>query len=222
MLKSAIFDLDGTLLNSMHMWDSVAASYLKNKGIIPKPDFDEKTRSKTGRQIARLFRREYGLKLSAAEIIDGFNGILLDFYANKVLLKDGVLEMLEKLRRRRVRMCIATATDRHLVEAGLRRTGILDYFERIFTCTEVGKGKEQPDIFCQALSFLGTDIRETVVFEDAYYAVKTAKKAGFTVAAVFDKSPHHQPDEVRLLSDYYITSFAEWDAESLLFKAPGI
>ncbi len=189
------------------------SSYLRTLGIAPKADFDEKVKSKTGRQVARIFRREYGIRRSAAEIIDGFNGILTDFYVNKVPLKDGVSGMLETLRRRGVKMCLATATDRHLVEPALRRTGIYDYFGRIFTCTEAGAGKELPDIFRQALRFLGTDIRETVVFEDAFYAVRTAKADGFTVASVFDASPHHHPDESRFLADYYITSFADWDAE---------
>ena len=211
--KGAIFDMDGTLLNSMHMWDAIAARYLQSRGIDPKPDLAEKTKSKTGRQVARLFRREYGLKQSPEDIIDGFNGLLMNFYADKVQPKSGVLEMLETLSRRGVKMCLATATDCHLVEAGLRRIGILDYFGRVFTCTEAGAGKEQPDIFLQALRYLGTDIAETVVFEDAFYAVKTAKRAGFTVAAVYDPSPHHHADECRVIADYYIPSFADWDAE---------
>ncbi len=214
--KGAIFDLDGTLLNSMHMWDSVATNYLLSRGITPKPDFHEKTKSKTGRQLARLFRKEYGIKLSPAEIIDGFNGLLTDFYVNKVQLKDGVNKMLETLNRRGVKMCIATATDRHLVEPALRRIGVNDFFERIFTCTEAGAGKDRPDIFRQALNFLGTSINETVVFEDALYAIKTAKADGFIVAAVSDLSSHHHPDDSRFLADFYISSFAEWDAESFM------
>ncbi len=211
--KGAIFDLDGTLFDSMFMWYSVPTSFLQSRGITPKPDLREKTKAMTGRQIARVFRREYGLKLSPEEIIGGFNAMLMNFYANKVTLKAGVKEMLETLKRRGIDMCIATATDRPLVEAGLRRNGIMDYFGRIFTCSEAGAGKERPDIFWQALNFLGTDIRETVVFEDAYYALKTAKEAGFTVAAVFDDTPHHNSAEIRLLADYYIPSFEDWDAE---------
>jgi HAD superfamily hydrolase (TIGR01509 family) len=191
--KGAIFDLDGTLFDSMFMWDAIAATYLESRGITPKPDLNEKVKSKTGRQVARIFRRDYGLRQSPDEIIDGFNALLAGFYADKVQLKPGVSNMLEALKKRGVAMCIATATDRHLVEAGLRRTGIIDYFGRIFTCTEAGAGKELPDIFQQALRFLGTDIADTVVFEDAFYAVRTAKRAGFTVAAVNDVSPHHHP-----------------------------
>ena len=212
--KSAIFDMDGTLFASMHMWDSVAANYLKSRGITPKADLNEKIKAKTGRQIARLFRREYKLKLSPDEIIDGFNSLLMDFYANKVALKPGVEKMLETLRGRGIKMCIATATDRHLAEAGLRRTGIIDYFGKIFTCTEAGSGKDRPNIYWQALNFLESEITEAVVFEDAYYALKTAKESGFTTAAVYDASPHHQAESCRSIADYYISTFEDWDAAS--------
>ena len=215
--KSAIFDMDGTLFDSMHMWDAVAANYLKSLGIDPRPDFKEKTTAKTGRQLARLFRREYGLKLKPTEIIDGFNGLLADFYANKVTLKPGALKMLDTLQSAGVKMCIATATDRPLAQAGLRCTGIIDYFDRIFTCTEAGAGKESSKIYWQALNYLEADVNEAIVFEDAYYAIKTAKKAGFTVAAVYDSSPHHHPEESRLLADYYIPSFEERDFSALVF-----
>ncbi len=94
----------------------------------------------------------------------------------------------------------------------MRRNGILDYFGRIFTCTEVGADKDKPIIYQQALEYLGTDIKETLVFEDALYAVKTAKAAGFKVAAVYDESGRGQQDEIKRLADYFIKSFADLDA----------
>lgn len=212
--KGAIFDLDGTLFDSMTMWENVASDYLTSQGITPNEDVREAVRAMSIQQVCAHFCSEYGLNLSQEEIASGINGLVEDFYFNRVRLKDGVSEMLADLKIRGVKMCVATATDRHLVEAGLRRTGIHDYFGRLFTCSECGAGKDEPDIFFEALHFLGTDIKDTVIFEDALYAIRTAKKAGFTVVAVYDVTVHHQQDEVRRLADYYFNSFVEWNEQN--------
>lgn len=210
-IKGAIFDLDGTLLDSMTMWDSIAENYLKSQGVKPNDHVREAVRAMSIQQVCEHFCSEYGLALSREEIVGGINGMVEDFYFRRVQLKDGVSETLKTLRKRGVKMCLATATDRYLVEAGLRRTGISDYFGRIFTCTEAGAGKDEPDIFLQALDFLGTDIRETVVFEDALYAVRTARNAGFTVAALYDESASAKQEEIKKLANYYMKSFVEWN-----------
>ncbi|NLA86180.1 MAG: HAD family phosphatase [Clostridiales bacterium] len=211
-IKGAIFDLAGTLLDSMVIWESVASDYLKSLGIKPNDDVRETTRSMSIQQACEHFYSEYGLAISPEDMIGGVNSMVEDFYFNRVLLKNSVVEMLNRLKINGVRMCAATATDRYLVEAGLRRNGILDYFGRIFTCTEVGADKDKPIIYQQALEYLGTDIKETLVFEDALYAVKTAKAAGFKVAAVYDESGRGQQDEIKRLADYFIKSFADLDA----------
>lgn len=211
-IKGAIFDLDGTLFDSNLMWDSIAEDYLKSQGIQPSSDISEAVSAMSIQQVCGYFCAAYGLALSHEEIVNGINRMVEDFYDNRVQLKDGVRETLSRLKKQGVRMCVATATDRYLVEAGLKRTGIWDYFGRIFTCSEVGSGKDEPDIYLQALDFLETDIKETVVFEDALYAVRTAKAAGFTVAALFDASICHQQDVIRKLADYYFDSFVEMNA----------
>ena len=116
--------------------------------------------------------------------------------------------MLEWLRGNGVKLCIATATDRNLVEGALERCGVLHYFDGLFTCSEVGHGKDEPHIFEAALRFLGTPKAETAVFDDALYAVRTAKEAGFLVAAVYD-SHEKARDEVRLLSDLYLEDLTQ-------------
>lgn len=218
-IKGAIFDLDGTLFNSMMMWESIAADYLISQGVKPDDDVREAVRAMSIQQVCEHFCTSYGLALSQEEIISGINRLVEDFYFNRVQLKDGVNETLGRLKSCGVRMCVATATDRYLVEAGLRRTGISDYFECIFTCTEVGAGKDAPDIFLQALQYLGTGKEETVVFEDALYAIRTAKDTGLTVAAFYDESAWEQEEEIRKLSDYYFKSFYEWNA---FYNAPKI
>jgi HAD superfamily hydrolase (TIGR01509 family) len=211
-IKGAIFDLDGTLFDSNSMWDSIVEEYLKSQGITPSNDVSEAVSAMSIQQVCGYFCSAYGLDLSHDEIVNGINRMVEDFYYNRVQLKEGVRETLSRLQKHGVKMCVATATDRYLVEAGLIRTGISDYFGRIFTCTEVGAGKDAPDIYCQALDFLGTDIKETVVFEDALYAIRTAKASGFTVAALYDASICHQQDITIKLADFYFDSFVEMNA----------
>lgn len=210
-LTGAIFDLDGTLIDSMSMWDTIAEDYLKKQGIQPNADVREAVRAMSIQQVCEHFCSEYGLALGPEEITSGINSMVEDFYFHRAPLKDGVKEMLENLKNRGVKMCVATATDRYLVEAALRLNNITQYFERIFTCTEACAGKDQPDIFLQALDFLGTDKKETLVFEDALYAIKTAKAAGFTVVALYDESASQQQNEIKKLADFYFKSFIEWN-----------
>ena len=154
-------------------------------------------------QAACYYQTEYGVTLSIDQIMDGVNAMLERYYRFEVPLKPGVAELLERLRQSGVKLCIATATDRHLVEAALDRCGVLSCFGEIFTCNEVGHGKDEPDIFEASLRFLGTRREETLVFDDALYAVRTAKEAGFPVAAVYDSHEKEQ-DKVRLLADIYL------------------
>ena len=136
----------------------------------------------------------------------GIDGIIEHFYRDEVQPKPGVVLFLKELRAKGVDVCIATATDRYLIEAALRRCGIENLFDAIFTCSEVGHGKDEPVIFRRAMEHFSAQRGSTVVFEDAIHAIETAKKDGFTVAAVFDESEKRQ-DEVRVLADCYITSF---------------
>ena len=108
-------------------------------------------------------------------------------------------------------MCVATATDRPLVEAALKRTGIRGYFEEIFTCSETGCGKDRPYIYETAWTRLGTPRAATWVFEDALYAVKTARAAGFPVVGVFDRYERRTAEAARL-SSIYVQSLTELEA----------
>ena len=123
---------------------------------------------------------------------------------HNIKCKEGVSEFLEILAARGVKMCVATATDKHLALPALKRNGLDKYFGEIFTCTGVGKAKNEPDIYNAALSYLGTKIDETLVFEDSYHAAETAKKAGFKVAAVYDE---FSGDAAGKISDCIIKSF---------------
>ena len=208
-IKGAIFDLDGTLLDSMPIWDTIGADYLRSIGKTPRPDLREALRPMSSVQAAEHFIAEYGVHSSVQEIMDGIIELIADFYIDVAPAKKHVKEFLEQLKQNDVKMCIVTATDRRLAEAALARNDLSGYFETIFTCNEVGYGKDCPEIFDRAFHFLGTKKEETYIFEDALFAMQTAKKAGYRVVAVYDDSAKGQQAEISRLADITIRSFDE-------------
>lgn len=203
MIKGAIFDMDGTLLDSMPAWRSIASRYVKSLGMIPQKGLDERIRHKSMAEAAEYINLHHKLQKTPEQIQNGVIDAMAQFYENEVVCKPGIEKFLHQLKERGVKLCIATATDRPLVKLALERTNIIHYFDAIFTCSEVGKGKAAPDIYEQALAFLGTRREETYVFEDASYAVATAQRAGFPVVAIYDK---YEPEQkvIKKLARFYV------------------
>ena len=208
MLKGAIFDFDGTLFDSMFIWDTAGEVYLRSIGIEPREDLQKVLKTMSLLQSATYIREKYRVSLTIEEIMDGINRTVEDFYFHTVQSKEGVVAFLEQLKAQGIKMCIATATDRYQVEAALKRCGMESFFYEIFTCTDVGHGKDEPIIFQKALEHLGTTKANTVVFEDAYHATKTAKADGFITVAVFDFHESKQA-ELHSASDCFIESFTQ-------------
>ena len=205
-IKCAIFDFDGTLFDSMFIWDNVGEIYLRSLGKEPKASMREDVRALSLYQSACYFKQEYDLSLSVEEIMRGINQTIEHFYIHEVLPKPGVADFLKRMHKDGISMCIATASDRYQIEAALSRCGMEHYFEAIFTCSEVGHGKDEPVIFQKAMEHFGADRNSAIVFEDAIHAIQTAKADGFAVVAVFDSSEKRQA-EICNLADCYITDF---------------
>ena len=205
-IKCAIFDFDGTIFDSMFIWNSVGEIYLRSLGKEPKPAMREDVRALSLYQSSCYFKKEYDLSLSVEDIMTGINQTIEHFYIHEVLPKPGVVDFLKQMKKAGIQMCIATASDRCHIEAALNRCGMDGYFEAIFTCSDVGHGKDEPIIFQKAMEYFGANRSTTVVFEDAIHAVRTAKADGFTDVAVFDNSEKRQ-SEIRDLSDCYIKDF---------------
>ncbi len=186
-IKGAIFDVDGTLLDSMPVWERRGEVFLKKIGIDISADENYDVNMVRKYNSPEVVKNTFSLDLSVKEIDDGMLKIVDDFYKTDVAVKPGTVEFLEELKANGVKMCVATATHLHMVEPALEKCGIRKYFSRVFSCGEVKKSKDFPDIFELALDFLGTDKTDTVIFEDAVYAVETAKKAGFFVTGIYDK-----------------------------------
>ena len=208
MLKAAIFDFDGTLFDSNYVWITAGERFFESIGVIPKSNLQQEIRTMSLYQSACYIRKEYKLSLSVEEIMEGINQTVEKAYLHEVQPKSDVVSFLRALKTAGIRMCIATATDRYQIEAALKRCDMLYFFDGIFTCSEVGHGKDEPVIFCKALEFLGTDRSDTVIFEDALHAVQTAKADGFLTVGIFD--PHIQEQEqLQALCDCYLTDFVQ-------------
>lgn len=208
MIQGMIFDFDGTLFDSMFIWDTAGETYLRSIGKEPMEDLQSVLKPMSLYQSAAYLKERYSIPLSVESIMDGINRTVEGFYLDKVMPKPGVVELLEELSCRGMRMCIATATDRYQVEAALERCGMKHFFSGIFTCTEVGSGKDQPLIFRRAMEHLDTDRSNTLVVEDAWHAIRTAKKDGFFVAAVYDAHECMQRS-IREAADVFLADYSD-------------
>ncbi len=207
-ITGAVFDFDGTLFDSMKIWEDIGDSYLKHIGQKPSKDISDIFLKSTLSTDAEAIKTKYGIGQSIETITDDIIDHLTERYLTQAKPKNDIIQFLEKLKASGVKMCIATATDEKPVKAALKKYNMLSYFGAIFTPSNVGEEKTNPKMFREALQFLRTDKDTTWVFEDALYAAKTAKEDGFKVVGVYDKSEVHGED-MRRITDVYITLFSE-------------
>ena len=210
MIRGAIFDLDGVLLDSMGIWKDLGARYLRSLHIQPEPGLNEILFAMSMEQGAAYLKAHYPLSQSEAEIGDGIARMLADYYFYEVPAKPGAAELLGFLAERSIPMAAATSSPREHVIRALDRLGLLSYLRAIFTTGEVGASKHEPMIYHLAAERLGTVPAETLVFEDSLYALKTAKTAGFRTVGVLDA--HGETDQAGLkeAAEVYLTSLTEF------------
>lgn len=208
-IKSAIFDMDGTLTDSMHVWRNLGNLYLESKGIVPEPELQEKVLTLTMMEAAEYMKQRYGLQGEPEQIVKEVYQLIEGFYRTEVQEKPGVRRILEELQQEGIPMCVASATDTYLVEYALAHTGLRSYFQKIYCCREVGEGKTTDKIYQVARESLGTSVEETWIFEDALYAARTAKRSGFPLVAIFDTTEEGQ-EELREIANIYLESYEQW------------
>ncbi len=220
MIKYAVFDLDGTIFDSSEMWRKLGAQYLTMLGKKPAPDLADKLGALSVPEAAGYLRREYDISYSPEEIARHITRMTEKFYLEQVSLKDGAPKLLAALRSHCVRMSIATAGDTNLAVSALARLGIGEFFSGAVSCSDYG-AKTSPEVFFAAAELIYAVPEETIVFEDSLHAVRTAKKAGFGTAAVYDVGEKNQ-EELKKAADFYALSlgeFAENISELLKFSA---
>ncbi len=211
MIKGAIFDVDGTLLDSMEIWEDAGARYLRRIGKDPEEGLNEVLYPMTMAEGAEYVKERYHLSSALDEIIRGVLDTVRDYYFYEAPVKTGVKAFLAGMKERGIPMAAATASDRKHIEAAFKRLGIDGYFGKIFTCAEVGAGKRSPLIYERAAKYLNAKPAEIVVFEDALYALMTAKRAGFHTVGVYDRFSAEQTAEMKRQADIYVKELLEVD-----------
>ena len=204
IIRGAIFDLDGTLLDSMPMWDTLGTRYLKQYGISAPPSLSEILFSMTEPEAARYLSQTYLPALPAKRIEAEITSLVADSYQKTLPLKEGADSFVSALFQKGIAMCVLTATTRSLACAALQRTGILPFFREVISCGDRGESKHAPVTYLNVLPLLGTHRSETLVFEDAAYAVSSAKTAGLPVAAVYDAASAKETAYLQKTADFYL------------------
>ncbi|MDO5764738.1 MAG: HAD family phosphatase [Elusimicrobiales bacterium] len=209
-VDAVIFDLDGTLLDSLSAWEHSGTNFLRTQGITPPEGLDEKLVKMSLMDGARLLKEMFSLPQEPEEILRLTLDPIRRHYFEDIPAKPGVPETLRRLKAQGVKLCVATASDGELARAALARLELLDLFDFVLTCDEVGVGKRSPAVYEEALRRLGTEKSRTLVAEDAPYALQTARLAGFMTAGVAD--PHTLPEgalQMRAEADFYVETFLE-------------
>ena len=211
MGKGAIFDVDGTLLDSMPIWEDAAARFLAGLGIRAQEDLGDIMFRMSLDEGAVYLKNTYGLDMSVEEVKAGVLGVIRDFYVNQVQPKAGVREFLKELSSRRIPMYIATSSNREHIRAAFERLGLYEYFDGMITCEEAGAGKREPTIFLLAAQRMGLAPQDIFVFEDVIHAVRSAGSAGFVTVGVYDKASGPDNEAMRAESSIYLHSLENWE-----------
>lgn len=211
MIAGVIFDIDGTILDSMPIWENAAERYLNGMGITADQTLGEILYAMSMTEGAKWLQFRYLPDLDVNAVISGVNRTIEGFYQHQVQLKDGVAPFLKAMKQVGIRMVAATSCDRQVVELALERLNIMGFFERIFTSSEIGVGKSDPAIYLAAAEHMGEKPGDIWVFEDALFAVQTAKKAGFKTVGVYDASSQKDWEEIRRTSDLSLEKLDNFD-----------
>lgn len=204
-----IFDFDGTLLDSMPFWDDLALSALVQHGIEPDENLLRRLPEMTMREVAEYQAFHYPVLGTADDIFADWKRQAREAFQNKLPYKPGALELLDDLSRRGKKIAIATMSERAIVELALQRQGIGSKIETLVTSEDVGVGKHEPAIWLEITRQFGVAPADCVVVEDAYFAARTAKTAGFQVIGVADGANALYATHLKDIADLYVGSLED-------------
>lgn len=208
-IKYIIFDMDGTLIDSMSAWDDVGEKVLLENNKIPEKNLIDTLNKMTFDESAKYLIENYNLDISLEEIKKRFYEIVKYKYENTIYLKEGVEEFLEKCKKNNIKMAILTASNREISEIVLKRLDILKYFEFIMTTEEENLTKKDEGIYIKALKKLNASIKETAIFEDMLYSLEISNYIGIMTIGVFDKSSIKDIEKIKKNSNLFIYSFKD-------------
>ena len=216
--KYAIFDMDGTLVDSMKCWQNVALEYLDSRNIpkeLQTEELLERIKTQTIHDTAVLSRELFDITESIDSIVDEIYRIMAVHYRSDIQLKAGVQRYLSILKAQGVKMCVASATGSSLIDICLSRLGIRDCFDFLLSCEDVGKSKDHPDVYLEASRRLGAaSSHDVAVFEDSLAASITARSAGFVVVGVYDECSESDWEQLSQLAEDTVTDWTAYSAKS--------
>lgn len=209
-ITGAIFDFDGTLFNSMHLWRGVKYKFFDKLGIVLTDEDREAFKNLYLMESIALAVKRFDIKMTEKELQDSFFDMMKALYLDDATPKNDIIEFLGKLRSKGVKIAIATATGERALGAVVEKYGMTDYFDAVYSTYTVGASKREPKVYDVALDAIGTDKSTTWVFEDALYAATTAKANGYNVVGIYDPSEPEQ-EKLKNIVDIYIHNYSELD-----------
>jgi len=206
---AVIFDLDGTLVDSMWIWEQIDIDYLKEKGHDLPEDLQKDIEGCSFTETAQYFKDRFKIEDDIETIKKRWIEMSKDFYADKIVLKKGIQELLDLLKEKNIKMGIATSNSRELAESVLINNRIDDYFEVLVTSCDVKKGKPEPDVFLKAAELMDVSPKACLVFEDTHAGVLAGKAAGMDVIAIYDALSEEYMEEIKESADHYLMCYSE-------------
>ncbi len=203
-IKYAIFDMDGTILNSMPYWDNLLRNYITLKGYTVTEQLEKEAISMTVKEAIAYIKEVYSIETSVEDIEKELIQIIKEQYKSEIPAKKHIVSVIKNLYKKGIKMCVLTSSDYSCACEAIKRNGLDDYFDNIFTSDRLGMSKRNPDIYLETAKQMNFTVDNTVVFEDALHGVTSAKNAGFYVVAVQDNSSSKDWESIKELSDQYI------------------
>lgn len=207
--KAILFDLDGTLIDSMWVWKSIDIEYLASVNEELPDDLQKNIEGMSFLETAIYFKEHFNIDNSAEEIVDIWNKMAFYKYSNEVRLKEGVIEFLKFLKANNFKIALATSNSRILTYEVLKKKGIYEYLDAILTGDDCLKGKPSPDVFLKAAEAVDISPEDCIVFEDLIAGIKAGINANMTTVAINDDYSAYQWEEKKELADYYIENYTE-------------
>lgn len=212
-IEAVLFDLDGSLVDSMWIWRDIDIEYLGKFGISLPEKLQADIEGMSFTETAVYFKERFKIPDSVEQVKEDWNRMAWNKYTHQVPLKKGAREFLEHCHENGIKLGIATSNSRELVENVISVHGLTGYFDSIVTACEVDKGKPAPDVYLEAAKRCGAVPEKCLVFEDIVAGIMAGKSAGMKVCAVEDAYSRHQDAEKKRLSDYFITDYFDIVAE---------